>query len=80
MPHLPAALAFSFSFSSFFFSASAFRAFSSRDFLNKFTKITKIDITEDEKAINGQMNILTKHSCEEKSWVNWMKHDGSMRQ
>ena len=44
--------AFSFSFSSFFFSASAFRAFSSRDFLNIFTKITKIDVTENKMNSN----------------------------
>jgi hypothetical protein len=62
-PYLADTLAFSFSFSSFFFSASAFRAFSSRDFLNIFTKITKIDVTVNKRAIIGQVNIRTTYSC-----------------
>jgi hypothetical protein len=78
MPHLPAAFAFSFSFSNLFFSASAFRAFSSRDFLNIFTNITKIDVTENKIAITDQMNILTTHRCEENKCVNHMNHDRPM--
>jgi hypothetical protein len=47
--------------------------------LNIFTKITKIDVTVNKRAIIGQVNIRTTYSCATKLiCVNHTKYDGSV--